>query len=54
MTENDLQKFKKIIIPLDGSNKSERALKYGVSLAISYKAEIIMASIAPKVKNPPT
>ncbi len=51
MTENDLQKFKKIIIPLDGSNKSERALKYGVSLAISYKAEIIIASMAPKGKK---
>ena len=51
MTENDLQKFKKIIIPLDGSKKSERALKYGVSLAVAYKAEIVIASMAPKGKK---
>ncbi|MCL7475834.1 MAG: universal stress protein [ANME-2 cluster archaeon] len=51
MTENDLQKFKKIIIPLDGSKKSERALKYGISLATSYKAEIVIVSMAPKGKK---
>ena len=51
MTENDLQKFKKIIIPLDGSKNSERALKYGISLAIAYKAEIVIASMAPKGKK---
>lgn len=51
MTENDLQKFKKIIIPLDGSNKSERALKYGISLSIAYRAEIVIASMAPKGKK---
>ncbi|MBW6517896.1 MAG: universal stress protein [ANME-2 cluster archaeon] len=51
MTENDLQKFKKIIIPLDGSKKSERALKYGISLATSCKAEIVIVSMAPKGKK---
>ncbi|MCL7412074.1 MAG: universal stress protein [ANME-2 cluster archaeon] len=51
MTENDLHKFKKIIIPLDGSKKSERALKYGISLATVYKSEIVIVSMAPKSKK---
>lgn len=51
MTENDVQRFNKIIIPLDGSNKSERALKYGISMATAYKAEIIIVSMAPKGKK---
>jgi nucleotide-binding universal stress UspA family protein len=51
LTKNDLQKFSKIIIPLDGSKKSERALKYGISLATTYTAEIVIASVAPKGKR---
>ncbi|MCK4928143.1 MAG: universal stress protein [Methanosarcinales archaeon] len=51
MTDSDLQKFSKIIIPLDGSKESERALKYGVSLAVAYKAEIVIVSVAPKGKK---
>ncbi|MCK4937101.1 MAG: hypothetical protein KAR85_00685 [Methanosarcinales archaeon] len=51
MTENDLQKFKKNIIPLDSFKKSEWPLKYGISLTIAYKGEIITASMAPKGKK---
>lgn len=48
MAENDFQKFRKIIIPLDGSKIAERSLKYAISLADTFKAEIVLASVVPK------
>ncbi|MCL7414918.1 MAG: universal stress protein [ANME-2 cluster archaeon] len=51
MTDQELQKFTKIMIPLDGSKKAERGLKYAVSLANAFKAEIIVVSVVPKGKK---
>ncbi|MDF1556685.1 MAG: universal stress protein [ANME-2 cluster archaeon] len=51
MTDQDLQKFSKIIIPLDGSKTAERGLKYAVSMANAFQAEIVVVSIVPKGKK---
>ncbi len=51
MEQGELQEFKKILIPLDGSKISEGALKYGVSIADKFNAEIILVSIY-SLKNP--
>ncbi len=51
MERYELQDFKKILIPLDGSKLSEGALKYGVSIADKFKAEIILVSVF-SLKNP--
>ena len=45
MENEQLHEFKKILIPLDGSKLSENALRYGVSLADKYNAEIILVSV---------
>ncbi|MDP3103304.1 MAG: universal stress protein [Candidatus Methanoperedens sp.] len=51
MEQGELQDFKKIMIPLDGSKLSEGALKYGVSIADKFNAEIILVSVYSS-KNP--
>ena len=51
MEQGELQDFKKIMIPLDGSKLSEGALKYGVSIADKFNAEIILVSVFSS-KNP--
>lgn len=51
MEQGELQDFTKIMIPLDGSKLSEGALKYGVSIADKFKAEIILVSVFSS-KNP--
>ncbi|VVB87048.1 Universal stress protein [uncultured archaeon] len=51
MEQTELQEFKKILIPLDGSKLAEGALKYGMSIAEKFKAEIIIVSVFSS-KNP--
>lgn len=51
MEQTELQEFKKIMIPLDGSKLAENALKYGMSIAEKFKAEIIVVSVFSS-KNP--
>lgn len=45
MEPGEFQDFKKIMVPLDGSKLSEGALKYGVSIADKFNAEIILVSV---------
>jgi nucleotide-binding universal stress UspA family protein len=51
MEQGELQDFKKIMIPLDGSKLSEGALKYGLSIADKFNAEIILVSVY-SLRNP--
>jgi nucleotide-binding universal stress UspA family protein len=51
MEQSELQDFKKILIPLDGSKLSEGALKCAVSIADKFKAEIILFTVFSS-KNP--
>ena len=37
--------YKKILVPLDGSRFSNRALKYAVDLAAQYKASLVLAQV---------
>jgi nucleotide-binding universal stress UspA family protein len=43
--------YKKILVPLDGSRFSNRALKYAVDLAQRYKASLVLAQVV-QATNP--
>jgi nucleotide-binding universal stress UspA family protein len=45
--------YKKILVPLDGSRFSNRALKYAVDLAQRYKAALVLAQVVPPTRPIP-
>ncbi len=44
-TSETVSKFKRILLPLDGSKHGEAALSYAESLAITTKAEVILLQV---------
>ncbi len=51
MENGQIQSFKRILLPIDGSRASENTLRYAVSMAIKYDATIYLASVFSS-KNP--
>lgn len=51
MENEQIQGFKRILLPIDGSRASENTLGYAVSMAIKYNATIYLASVFSS-KNP--
>src|SRR3989304_9697812 len=45
MENEQFQDIRRILIPLDGSTLSENALKYGISIANKFGAEIVLVSV---------
>jgi universal stress protein A len=45
--------YKKILVPLDGSRFSNRALKYAVDLAQQYKASLLLVQVVEPVRPIP-
>jgi len=44
--------YKKILVPLDGSEPSNHALEHAVSIATNFKAKLIMLAVIPRVMIP--
>jgi len=45
MENEQFQDIRRILIPLDGSKLSENALRYGISIANKFGAEIVLVSV---------
>ena len=45
--------FSRILVPLDGSTRSERALPYAVQLAQRFTAELVLLGVVPPLAHEP-